>query len=418
MATSYEARLAAYARFGIHLSLERINKLLDNLGNPHLHLSIVHVAGTNGKGSVCAFVSRILAEAGYRVGRYISPHLVDWRERITINGEWISRDDLEQYLTLVERSIDPDLMPTQFEVLTAVAWLYFARQKVDIAVIETGLGGRLDATNVHPQPLVTVITSISWDHWQRLGNSLAQIAAEKAGIIKPNRPLILGEITDRSAESAIIDRANRLQAPITRVSRAQTSPEGLIWQNWHYRSSLQGEHQKMNSALALAVIQELLAQGWPIPDRAVLVGLAHTQWQGRLQWYEYGGKQILLDGAHNPAAAEYLRQFIDEYYGIQPVQWLMGILRTKPAPQMLQILLRPQDSLIAVGIPDHDAYTTPELAGWAKPLLQTQPLVYPSIREVNFSAVDRLVICGSLYLVGSFLQLSSVPLIDHKFSGS
>lgn len=402
--SSYQKRLEKYARFGIHLGLERINRLLENLGNPHLDLSIVHVAGTNGKGSVCAFVSTILTEAGYRVGRYISPHLLDWRERITIDDQWISSADLEQLLSEVERSIDPDFWPTQFEVFTAVAWLYFARQQVDIAVIETGLGGRLDATNVHSRPLVTVITSISWDHWQRLGDTLAKIASEKAGIIKPGRPLILGEISDRSAEVAIIQRAQSLNAPIIKVTRAEQGPDGLIWQNWHYRSSLLGEHQRMNSALALAVIEELKNQDWQIIDRAVIEGMAQTKWPGRLQWCEYQGKKILVDGAHNPSACEYLRQFVDSYYGADSVQWLIGILRSKPAEQMLKILLRPQDSLIAVSIPNHDAYTCEELRNLAQPVTLREPISYESITAVNWQSVDRLVICGSLYLVGSFLE--------------
>jgi dihydrofolate synthase/folylpolyglutamate synthase len=173
--------LADLNKFGICLGLERIEQILQDLGNPEQKVPIIHIAGTNGKGSVCAFLSKILIDAGYRVGCYTSPHLVDWRERITINGDWIKVEQFEAALAKVNQVILPDAMPTQFEVVTAAAWWYFAQQQVDIAVIETGLGGRLDATNVVERPLVSVITSISMDHWQRLGNSLTAIASEKAG---------------------------------------------------------------------------------------------------------------------------------------------------------------------------------------------------------------------------------------------
>ncbi|MFN9817538.1 MAG: bifunctional folylpolyglutamate synthase/dihydrofolate synthase, partial [Pseudanabaena sp.] len=194
---SPEEYLAIFDKFGIHLGLDRIYQLLDALGNPHQQIPVIHVAGTNGKGSVCAFLLSILQTAGYRVGRYTSPHLIDWRERITINGEWICDQDLLEALQQVEAAINPEFPPTQFEVITAAMWWYFAKQKslqnLDIVIIETGLGGRLDATNVCDRPLISVITSIGLDHCQQLGNTLGAIASEKAGIIKPKSPVIIAE---------------------------------------------------------------------------------------------------------------------------------------------------------------------------------------------------------------------------------
>ena len=190
---SIDSFLKRFEHFGVELSLERIYQLLDNLGKPHLQVPIIHVAGTNGKGSVCAYLSSILKAAGYKVGRYTSPHLVDWTERICLNEEKIPSSILEQLLVEVETAIQPEQpSPTQFEVITAAAWLYFAQQQVDVAVVEVGLGGRLDATNVCHQPMVTVITSISWEHWQKLGPTLSHIAGEKAGILKPRCPAIVG----------------------------------------------------------------------------------------------------------------------------------------------------------------------------------------------------------------------------------
>ena len=187
--------LQPFQHFGVHLGLERIVKLLANLGNPHHQVPIIHVAGTNGKGSVCAYLSSILTEAGYRTGRYTSPHLVDWTERICLNEQPISSEQLCQVLLQVQAAIDPEEeSPTQFEVITAAAWLYFAQQQVDVAVIEVGLGGRLDSTNVCSQPLVTIITSISLDHVETLGPTIADIAREKAGILKSGCPAVIGPL--------------------------------------------------------------------------------------------------------------------------------------------------------------------------------------------------------------------------------
>ena len=206
--------LQSFQRFGIKLGLERIYKLLDNLGNPHLQVPVIHVAGTNGKGSVCAYLSAVLTEAGYRTGRYTSPHLVDWTERITLNEQPIPSNELHKLILQVKAAItSEEESPTQFEVITAAAWLYFAQQKADIAVVEVGLGGRLDATNVIAQPLVTIITSISREHWQQLGNTVGEIAFEKAGIIKAGCPVVVGQLPP-DAEKVVLKRAQELNCPI------------------------------------------------------------------------------------------------------------------------------------------------------------------------------------------------------------
>lgn len=193
----FSSLISRYERFGIHLGLERIQYLLDQIGQPHLQVPIIHVAGTNGKGSVCAYLSSVLTAAGYRVGRYTSPHLVDWTERICINNQPIETSALTKLLVDLEAEMASISLPsplTQFEVITALAWQYFAQQQVDLAVIEVGLGGRLDATNVCEQPLVSVITSLSREHWQRLGPTLADIAGEKAGVLKAQRPAVVGPL--------------------------------------------------------------------------------------------------------------------------------------------------------------------------------------------------------------------------------
>jgi dihydrofolate synthase/folylpolyglutamate synthase len=403
---NYRQRIDKYAHFGIHLGLERILNLLDHLGNPHLRVPTIHVAGTNGKGSVCAFVSTILTRAGYKVGRYISPHLLDWRERITINQEWIPANELDSLLSEVESAIDPQYYPTQFEVITAVAWLYFAKQKVNIAVMETGLGGRLDATNVQSEPLVTAITSISRDHWQRLGDSLEKIAFEKAGIIKSHCPVVISELPI-AAMAVITERAKQLNAPLIQVERARIKQNFLVWRDYTYNCSLQGEHQQLNSAIALGIITELQQQGWQINREAVLQGMAQTQWAGRLQWTYWKNHKILIDGAHNVDSAKYLRKFVDSYFAEASVTWIVGIIATKDPQGILSAILRPQDRVVTVPVPDHQTIPPVELAKIASSLVASPPLACSSLEEGLERSQGNTVLCGSLYLIGYFLGILS-----------
>ncbi len=418
---SPEEFLDSFDKFGIHLGLERIQQLLKALGNPHQQVPIIHVAGTNGKGSVCAFLLSILQTAGYRVGRYTSPHLLDWRERITINGAWIPSEKLLEALGQVEQAIAPDYPPTQFEVITAAMWWYFAQQKslqnLDIAIIETGLGGRLDATNVCDRPLVCAITSISLDHCQQLGYTLGAIAAEKAGIIKPNCPVVIAENAPE-AIAALQAKVVECGSPITWVNAAKRTATGAIWQGFEYDLPLLGKHQLINSAIAIAVIQSLRNQGWQISDAMMQTGLANTQWAGRLQWIEFelNGQlcQILIDGAHNVAAAEYLRNFVDEAFPNQRKRWLVGILNTKDQDGILKTLLHPDDLLLAVPVPNSATTPAADLANIAKTILKSTPQFYSSLElglEAAFTDLrsrEVVILCGSLYLVGEFFRSNSL----------
>ncbi len=414
---SFEEYLASFDKFGIHLGLERIQQLLETLGNPHQQVPVIHVAGTNGKGSVCAFLLSILRTAGYRVGRYTSPHLLDWRERITINGEWISNADLLEALHQVDLAIVPEFPPTQFEVITAAMWWYFAQQKsqqnLDIAIIETGLGGRLDATNVCDRPLVCAITSIGLDHCQQLGDTLNAIASEKAGIIKPKCPVVIAENAPE-AIAALLTKSTASDAPITWVNAATRTATGAVWQGFAYPLPLLGNHQLINSAIAIAVVQSLRTQGWQISDDAIRTGMANTEWAGRLQWIEFNlnGKprKILIDGAHNVAAAEYLRQFVDESFPNQRKLWIMGILNTKDQSGILQALLHPDDLLYPVPVPNPSTTSPQDLAKMAAAILKTKPHAYEHLQlglEAAFDeqrSHDIVILCGSLYLVGEFLD--------------
>ncbi len=430
--------LKKFERFGVNLGLERISVLLENLGNPHQQLNVIHVAGTNGKGSVCAYLSSILTAAGYRTGRFISPHLIDWTERIYLNDRPISPTAFEELLLEVDAAIKPDNpTPTQFEVITAAAWLYFARQKVDVAVMEVGLGGRLDATNVCDRPLVAIITSISREHWQRLGPTLADIAGEKAGILKPGSPAVIGKLPPEARE-VVEKRIASLGCPAVWVEPACpiSSPPGqsLGWASYdckpgflvsqkpgflkkpgfstnslEYPLPLLGEVQLLNSAIAMAAIQVLQERGWSISTEAIQRGMAETKWPGRLQWMTWQDRRLLIDGAHNPAAARVLRQYIDSL-NVESVTWVMGMLSTKDHADVFRELLRGGDRLYLVPVPGHSSAIPEELAAIAQSIcpnlesVLTYSDLFAALEQVVKGEENLIVLCGSLYLIGHFFR--------------
>jgi dihydrofolate synthase / folylpolyglutamate synthase len=416
-------RLQKYERFGVDLGLDRILDLLNRLDNPHLRVPIVHVAGTNGKGSVCAYLSSVLTAAGYNVGRYTSPHLIDWTERVTLNEQPIASATLLAALQQVEAAIDlSQPTPTQFEVLTAAVWCIFAEAAVDVAVIEVGLGGRLDATNVCDRPLASIIVSLSREHWQRLGPTVADIAREKAGILKADCPAIVGPLPDEAAQ-VVQEKIEKLNCSAQWVNPAQWIPSRTAPYPWaiaeeiEYPLSLTGDMQLTNSALAIATFKTLRQQGWLISDDAIQTGMANTRWPGRLQWTEWQDLKLLIDGAHNPAAAKVLRQYLDrlQRQQTQSIHWLMGMLSTKDHGEIFEALLRPGDRLTVVPVAEHSTANPKELAELAImicPTLDTCEIA-PSLIE----GLQRLgqeqrssgylsVLCGSLYLVGEFLSLN------------
>ncbi|MEG4504270.1 folylpolyglutamate synthase/dihydrofolate synthase family protein [Microcoleus sp. F6_B4] len=412
-----ESILQSYQHFGVHLGLERIHQLLQKLDNPHQQIPIIHIAGTNGKGSVCAYLSSVLTEAGYRVGRYTSPHLIDWTERICINQKPISTTALQQCLERVVAATENNTeTPTQFEIITAAAWLYFAEQKTDIAVIETGLGGRLDATNVCKTPLASVITSISLEHWQILGPTVADIAGEKAGILKAKCPAVIGELPE-SARIVVEKRIKELDCPATWVKPAIDLGQGFAEYQLNqnavkikYQLPLLGKIQLMNSAIAIATLQTLQNQGWQISPTAIENGIAKTQWPGRLQQTTWKNRNILIDGAHNPAAAIALREYVDNLNSSQPpINWVIGILATKDCDDILKALLKKGDRLYLVPVPDQKSSSPAELAALAQIICPELTLcqAFPDLTTALDAAVtgdNPTILCGSLYLVGYFLQ--------------
>jgi dihydrofolate synthase / folylpolyglutamate synthase len=425
LTSDIDLRLAPFHQFGVNLGLSRIQILLVALGSPHNLVPIIHVAGTNGKGSVCAYLSSILSAAGYKVGRYTSPHLVDWNERICIDNQPISTDIALTILDQVIAAIDSTTpTPTQFEIVTAAMWLYFAQSQVDIAVIEVGLGGRLDATNVCDKPLATIITSIDLEHWQQLGDTIAKITSEKAGILKPDCPAIIG-ILPPDAVRVVTERIATLNCPTTWVKPAVAIPQtgsttqtslssnSLPWVEFagvKYPLALLGEMQLTNSAISIATIQILRQSGWQISDDEIVAGMANTQWLGRIQWTTWQGCKLLIDGAHNPAAAIALRQYVDTLD--RPISWVMGMLSTKSHREIFQALLRPGDRLDLVPVPDHSSADPETLADLARSICSDLDSIniYTDLRKALTIATTNAnthqpILCGSLYLLGYFLKL-------------
>ncbi|WP_058485813.1 bifunctional folylpolyglutamate synthase/dihydrofolate synthase [Defluviitalea phaphyphila] len=336
--------------FGSKLGLSRIKELLKHLGNPEKNLKVIHVAGTNGKGSVCAMLSYILVNSKYNVGVYTSPHLERYNERIKINNEEISNEDFSKLgEKIIEKAKKCEEHPTVFECLTAMALLYFAEKNVDFVILEVGLGGRYDATNVIDNPLVSVITSISMDHMDVLGDTIEKIAYEKAGIIKKNCSTVL-YFPNNKVYNIIKDICKDLDSSFNYVSYMDVkyinqSIKGTTFSiktdKYVYNNleiSLIGEHQIYNTALVLLVVEVLKEKGIIISEKSIRKGLKECRWPGRMEIISKS-PIILLDGAHNKEGIEALVRTFDQYFPNKEINLLIGVLKDKPYELMLDKLL-------------------------------------------------------------------------------
>lgn len=413
--------LESLARFGSRPGLERIERLLALLGHPEQGLKVIHVAGTNGKGSVCAFISAVLAAAGYRTGLYTSPHLVEYTERFQVNGREVAPDELAALLTRVRAAAEAVAaagggQATEFEVLTAAAFLYFARERVDYLVLEVGLGGRLDATNV-VEPQVAVITHISYDHVAVLGRTLTEIAREKAGIIKPGRPVVLAPQEDEAAR-VITARAAERGAPLFSVRAQCTVVPGrqdLSGQRFDLTAAgrsypdleirLLGPHQLDNAATAALALTVLGSQGATIPEDAVRRGLAAARWPARFEVVRTAPLAI-IDGAHNPDGAQALARTVRTYLPGRRLILVLGMLGDKDVSAVLKTL-GPLAQAAVVTRPASPRAAAPEQV--AAGLKACVPAVYvePEIPRAVDRALalaapgDAVLVCGSLYMAGA-----------------
>jgi dihydrofolate synthase/folylpolyglutamate synthase len=377
---------------GIKLGLESMRRLCAALDLPLGNTTFLHVAGTNGKGSVCAMLDAILRADGLRSGLYTSPHLVTFRERMRIDGAMISEDEVARRLSRIRAAIaNWEPHPTFFEITTALALGWFADEKVEVAVLETGLGGRLDATNV-VTPAASVITPVGLDHQRFLGDTIAEIAAEKAGIIKAGVPVVSAP-----------------QVPQARGVIARTAGErgcDFIAVDHPYERSpvaLAGEHQRSNAAVAVAALQ---AAKIAVSRRAIEQGLASVKWPGRFQWID---DRFILDGAHNPAAARQLAETWSQVFGDEKATLILGVMRDKEVRGVSSALLPLASRVIAVQVDNPRSSTPTELADVVRSIAPGLACdLAPSVAKALVGlpqTSEKVLIAGSLFLVGEALSV-------------
>lgn len=396
--------------------LERINALLDKMGHPEQGLKFVHVTGTNGKGSTCAMVASVLRQAGYRTGLYTSPYILRFNERMQINGEMISDDELcaitEELKPLADSIFE---QPTEFEMVTAIAMEWFARRQCDIVVCEVGMGGEFDATNVIPAPEAAVLCSIGLDHTEVLGDTLEKIAATKSGIIKPGCNAVLYRSTP-GVEAVVTQRCREVGAPLQQVAfdalrLRSRSLEGQVFDFGGLtglRLPLLGEHQLHNAAVALATLEILQKRGWHISESDIRQGLARVSWPGRFQIIRHD-PLFLIDGGHNPQCIQALTQNITDYLSGRPLTVLTGVLSDKDFHCMYRSVAEYAVEFITVTPDNPRALAAQELAGYlasfGKPVTACGTVAAGVRTAIDHAGRDGTVLCyGSLYLLGDVIR--------------
>ncbi|MEA3548742.1 MAG: folylpolyglutamate synthase/dihydrofolate synthase family protein [Thermodesulfobacteriota bacterium] len=415
--------------FKIKLGLDSMGRFLDLLDQPQLRTPYIHVAGTNGKGSVSVILLTLLANAGYKVGLYTSPHLSSVRERFRINNNYISEEDFAESATEIKNILDGRQI-TYFEFTTALAMLWFANEEVDLAILETGLGGRLDATNVIT-PLVSVITNVSMDHEAYLGNTLVEVAGEKAGIIKEGIPLISGVGPDESRD-VIVETCRQRQAPLFLLGRDFEIEKrggnffdyaGIKKRITRLSTTLRGEHQLDNTALCLATLEILSDKGFEVSDEVIYQGLPEVFWPGRLEYFSLAddGVQVedsadhsdastrryLLDGAHNPAGVSCLKKSLEDDFSYSRLIMVWAGMADKDLAKTLAIIAPLCDILIFCR-PEAERSATPEqlrklLPAGNRAEIMSDDSVSAALEKAREQAepADLICVAGSLYLIGA-----------------
>lgn len=418
---SYHKTIERLSEKGSIPGLETMGHLLGMLDHPEKKLNIIHVAGTNGKGSTLAFLAEILTEAGCRAGRYVSPAVVCYEEHFQINDRFISGDRLEIYYRKIEEV--SRIMrekgwetPTIFEAETAIALLYFQDEKVDYALIETGMGGLMDATNVIENPLLTILTSISEDHKAFLGDTLEEIALQKAGIIKKNVPVILA-LNEKTVNDVVEKACRRAGTSCTRIRRedldsVRETPTGTSFRylGEEYRINLPGSHQVENAATAIsaALLLREMTGGDKILLKHIKDGVSHTRWPGRLERMA-GDPPFYLDGAHNPDGARRLADFLQKHFTKGRIVYIMGVLRDKDYKRMLDYLM-PLASCVYVFTPGNQRGLPAEELAAAVEACRVPVTVCDRVGQAVQRArtehkdADCFVLCGSLSFMEEFRQ--------------
>jgi dihydrofolate synthase/folylpolyglutamate synthase len=427
------------AKFGSNLGLGRTEKILEFLGNPHKKIKSIHIAGTNGKGSTTAMITKILIESGFKVGMYTSPYLEEFEERIQVNGDNISREALSEAVTEVSKAVNKVIElghdhPTEFEIITCTMFYYFYKEKVDFALIEVGLGGRLDSTNVM-QPyskdteggvLASIIVSISRDHMNILGDTLEKIAYEKAGIIKNGVPVIMYP-QEKSVENVIEKvckekETNLIKVPLNCVqyveSKKISSSSSEYVQNlkietfnnkYNIELSLLGKHQMLNCATAIFAIEEIIKQGFNIKLEHILNSLKKVKWIGRLEVMK-NNPLVVIDGAHNIDGITKLKENIDSYFKYKKMILILGILADKEVEKMVSVIVPMAERVIAVTPNSCRAENAAELKQVIKKY-NDKCEAKESYEEAYKTALsyleeeDILLVSGSLYMIGDMRKI-------------
>ena len=374
--------LTSQGKFYINLGLDRISAVLELLGNPQDKLKCIHVAGTNGKGSVCAIISAVLSKAGMKIGLYTSPHIFEYTGRIQINGFDISKEDFTKYIfEICEIADKNNIHLTEFEILTAVMFKYFADNVVDVVVLETGLGGRFDATNVIKRNLCSIITHIDLDHTERLGNTKSKIAFEKAGIIKPDCPVFTCEGYEEIKDKA--DECNSLFVMVTPFEDTSNL-------------SLKGTCQQENLSLALAAVRHLFPQ---ISENLIQEALKDIKHPCRFQLCR---EDLIVDASHNPNGAMALRESLDFYYPDKPRCFVFGCLRNKDYKKMMEILFSKGDDIYFYHFNNKNSCSIKEL----QESCEYSSKIFISLDELPQNSLK--IICGSFYMLNEIIPQSLV----------
>jgi dihydrofolate synthase/folylpolyglutamate synthase len=421
MAMDYAEALSyvqGLGKFGINLGMERIQGLAERLGHPERQIKTIHITGTNGKGSVASYLSHILTAAGKKTGCYTSPHFVRYNERMTIDGEEISDADFAAVTETVKQAVEAFMadggeQPTQFEVLTAMGFLYFARKRVDYAVIEVGMGGLWDSTNIII-PEVSVITNVTLEHTARLGKTIAAIAEQKAGIIKEGVPVVTSCEGDALKVVAETAAAKHCACFEWKRDFSYTALKGSMdTQVFRYTADgkdmdvtihLAGDHQLINGAVALKAAEILAAKDPAITQKAILRGMAETTWPGRLELIHHH-PDVILDGAHNPSGVTVLRKALDEYYPHARRIFVFGMMGDKDVSKVADILFREEDTIYTVQADDTARAEKPGklAARLHKKAVPMDDLAAAFKKALSEAGPDDVVlVCGSLYLIGTF----------------
>ncbi len=414
MYSDVQNRLAELSAFSKKSGLARFKALMNLLLNPHKKLNIIHIAGTNGKGSVCSFVSSVLTECGYKTGLFMSPFVYYFGERISIDKKMIPADTLSHILTEVEiavKSLEEEYGKfTQFEIITAIAFIYFKKENCDVVVLETGIGGRLDVTNICEKPLVTAITSVSLDHTDMLGEDIKKIAFEKAGIIKRNVPMVLYPTVNAEVLNAIRPMCENLNSPyivsdyvnVENIKYRCFGTELRIFSNDIF-IKLPGPQQIYNIKTAVAILDVLKKKNFNLPCDLIAKGLENTYLPGRLEILQKN-PFIIADGAHNEQAAKNLRNYLCEHFGDKKIIAIVGMMKDKNPDVFFDSLKGIVSEIITVTINNSRAFPAEDLAQIAKKYIKnTAAMNLTAAVEYSknkLSPDDILLICGSFYLLG------------------